>query len=352
MHTKETGKKRRFFLCMGAGSLLALLLCGVLLAICNDRYAFCKPGGEVTLYVTEQDSAQSVGEKLHLLGVVGFPRLFTASVQNSLQKPLQKPLQAGEYTVNKSDSYAALAHRLWGGAAEETVTVTFAEGLTVMETVEKLVANGIGSKERFYEVINNYPFDFAYLPQKTDGGRAFRLEGYLYPDTYEFYKNSTEEAVIAKFLRNFEQKFDAEYAAQCAKQGLTVDQAVILGSMVQAEAGNAGEFGRVASVFRNRLSSKRFSRLESDATVAYALALLGEDRVVAAADLSMDSPYNTYRTEGLPPGGICSPSREAMAYAICPPKTDYFYFVADAAGHTHFSVTYAEHRAWVKGVRS
>ncbi len=337
---KKKGKKKRFFLYMGAGGILALLLCTTLFALGNDRYGLIKPTGSVVVAVTAQDTPRSVGEKLHLLGAVGFPRLFAASVK--------APLQPGEYTVEKSASYAALARRLCGEGELETVTITFAEGLTVPETVDRLVAKGIGERERFYEVINTYPFSFAYLPKTDLSKGGFRLEGYLYPDTYEFYKNSKEEAVIEKFLRNFEKKFDQAYAAQCEKQGLTVEQAVILGSMVQAEARDAGEFGRVASVFRNRLASKGFPYLESDATVAYALTLAGEERGVEKEDLSLDSPYNTYRTEGLPPGGICSPSKEAIAYAICPQKTDYFYFVADPQGQTHFSKTYAEHRKLIR----
>ncbi len=338
--SKKSGKGKSFFLYMGAGSILALLFCGILFALGNDRYGLIKPTGSVEVVVTEQDTPQSVGEKLHLLGVVGFPRLFAHSVKASLQP--------GKYTVERSASYDTLARLLCGEGEMETVTITFAEGLTVPETVDRLVAKGIGDRERFYEVINTYPFSFAYLPETDLSKRAFRLEGYLYPDTYEFYKNSKEEVVIEKFLRNFEKKFDQEYVAQCKRQGLTVEQAVTLGSMVQAEARDAGEFGRVASVFRNRLASKGFRYLESDATVAYALTLAGEERGVEKEDLSLDSPYNTYRTEGLPPGGICSPSKEAIAYAICPQKTDYFYFVADPQGQTHFSKTYAEHRGMIR----
>ncbi len=325
---------------MAVGALLAAILFALFFAIWNDRYAFFGTQGSVTLTLSGQESAREVAERLKEAGVVAFPTLYARSLQEGIEAG--GVLRAGEYSLEKSLPYRTLTARLLRLGETQTVRITFPEGETAAQMIERLVERGIGTRERYWEVIATYPFEFAFLPEATPD-RAVRLEGYLYPDTYDFYQNSTEEAVIAKLLANFERKFDADYRARCEALGYTVDEMVTLASMIQAEGRGVSEYGTISSVFHNRLRNWRQARLESDATVRYGISQTEPMRPVTPEDLKVDNPYNTYTRQGLPPGAICNPSREAIAYALCPRRTSYYYFVAGKDGVARFATTYREH---------
>ncbi len=343
LKTTKSNHKRAFWYSLGIATLCALFLFSLFFALCNDRFAFWKAHEEITVTVSATDTPSSVAKQLHGKGAIAFPRLYALSLGRYL-KANQKELLTGEYTLSTDTPYRQLTERFVGKGREgQTVRLTFCEGETVSQMVERLVENGIGQRERYWEVIANYPFDFPFLPQEKQE-RAVRLEGYLYPDTYEFYQGSSEEAVIAKFLANFQRKFDAEYLRRTKELGYTVDQIVTLASMIQAEGSDVSEYGAISSVFSNRLRHWSIPRLESDATVKYALQLAGEERAPTPQDLRQPHPYNTYQNQGLPPGAICNPSKEAIAYAICPKSTNYYYFVAGKDGTAQFSHTYAEHQ--------
>ena len=199
----------------------------------------------------------------------------------------------------------------------------------------------------FADAIQNADFSdywfIAELDGSMDPARRYRLEGYLFPDTYEFYTDWTETQILRKLLDNFATKFDIAYKERCDELGLSVDEVIILASMIQMEAKYAEEYGAISSVFHNRLKSSAFmKRLDSDATIQYAL---GTDRKseLTHEDTELDSPYNTYTNPGLPPGPISNPSLNAISYALYPDKTEYYYFVAKPNGYSLFATTEPEH---------
>lgn len=332
--------RRRIWKSIASGALCAAVLFILLFAIWNDRYAFFGSGEAVTVTLLGTESPEEVARLLKRARVITFASLYARSLERGITA--DTPLRAGEYHLERNLPYRTLTERLLHLGEAQTVRITFPEGETVAQTVERLVAAGVGERARYYEVIASYPFDFAFLPP-ADGTRTVRLEGYLYPDTYEFYQNSTEEAVIARFLSNFERKFTAEYRTRAAASGYTVDEIITLASLIQAEGKGVAEYGAISSVFHNRLRHWKNARLESDATVRYAVAQREGLRAVTPEDLRLDDPYNTYLYEGLPPSPICNPTREAIAYALCPKKTSYYYFVADTDGRARFATTYREH---------
>ncbi len=322
-------------------TLCAGLCAAIFLLVANDVLSVTDEAVVKTVTLTEEDPA-AAAKALKAAGVIRYPVLF--SVYCRLTRD-EGNLKTGNYTLSCADSYAALATTLRGNAPVRNVDVkiTFPEGSTVAQMIDRLTAAGIGSAERYTEVINTADFPYDYLPPK-ETERVYRLEGYLYPDTYWFSTRETEEAVIDKMLANFDAKFTQKYRDRCEKLGKTPDEIVTLASMISAEARYAEEYTKVSAVFWNRLRSPRFSFLESDATVRYALYCKeGILRPVTADDLALQSPYNTYHHAGLPPGAIANPGLCAINAALFPAKTKDYYFVAAADGHTRFARTYAEH---------
>ena len=183
--------------------------------------------------------------------------------------------------------------------------------------------------------------------------RKYRLEGYLYPDTYFFYKTSPEYLVINKMLNNFDDKFWRHldvFRADIAKHNMSVDDIVTLASMIQAEAKLFIDFEAVSYVFHNRLThAGTFPYLQSDATIQYVLPEHVED--FTQEQLDLDNPYNTYKYKGLPPGAICNPGYDALSAAIYPDapansdgaSVNAYYFVSNKAGKTYYAETRAQH---------
>ena len=233
--------------------------------------------------------------------------------------------------------------------ARETVRVTIPEGYTVDEIINLLVANGVGQKEDYVNAIQNHDYNYRFVKEiQADPDRKYRLEGYLFPDTYEFFTDENEISVINKMLSNFEIKFDNIYYDRASELGMSVDDLVILASILEKEAKNPADLPLMSSVFHNRLKSSM--RLDSDATVVY---LLDERKTsLTTEDLSIDSKYNTRKYKGIPPGGISNPGIEAINAAFYPESTKYYYFLTPTDGETIYSRTEGEHNAAKNKARS
>ncbi len=231
----------------------------------------------------------------------------------------------------------------------ESIPVTFIEGWTNNQIAAELEKKGFFSKKEFLDALDNFDESQFPLLDRPDGKR---LEGYLFPDTYEFFKNSTPNDVIKKMLANYSQRLASIGITNSDQKhnGLSLYEIMTLASIIEKESGGKGsttgsmtlqeERNLVASVFYNRL--KIGQGLESDATVNY---VTGKDTPAAsAADLKVDSPYNTYKYAGLPPGPICNPSLGSIRAAIDPAKSDYYFFLhKQPSGAVVFSKTFDEH---------
>ena len=323
------------------------------ITIGNDVFAFVKPEEPVMITVPEEATVEDIAELLHEGGIISYPEVFKLYAE---LKEDDGKFIAGEYEVSPQLNYDQLLSEFKYTFVREIVRITIPEGYCVEDIIELFVSYGIGDRESFIHAINEVDYsEFRFVRELEESGnledRYYRLEGYLYPDTYDFYTDATPAQVVYKLLNNFNRKFKDVYYDRAKEIGLTVDEIVTIASFIQEEAYYLEEFENVASVFHNRLNnSAAFPCLESDATAAYAIHVLTGKRPekIVPADLEVVSPYNTYKNEGLPPGAISSPGYDAIVTAMYPAKTDYYYFYTKQDKRTVFSKTLAEHQAAIR----
>ena len=202
-------------------------------------------------------------------------------------------------------------------------------------------AEGIGLFRTEFMFMEAAEKDYGTEFEKNIPERNNRLEGYLFPETYEFYATDSAETIIKKMLGGFDYIWTDEYDRRCAELSMSVDDVVILASIIEREAGSIAEMKKVSSVFHNRL--KIGMALQSYATVQYILPERKD--VLSVSDTKIDSPYNTYLYPGLPEGPIANPGRAAVEAALYPEDTEYYYFKVNDDGVTVFSENLTEHNS-------
>ncbi|MBQ2697987.1 MAG: endolytic transglycosylase MltG [Clostridia bacterium] len=345
--------------------VLAGFLSYFVIRVANDMFAFVKSDEQVTVTIPEYATINEVSAVLAEEGIITYPEVFKlyAKLNHDDGK-----FKAGDYEINGMMNYDELLMAFKERFVRQRVRLTIPEGYTVDEIIDLFVENGVGLVEREKDVwvtatredyiaaVNNLElyaeyFDFVRaLIGNTSSDRTYQLEGYLFPDTYEFYTDSKPSQIVYKLLNRFNNVFKEEFYTRSQELGYTVDEIVILASMVEKEARLYNEFEQVSSVFHNRLRDPaNFPYLESDATIMYAIHFDTGTRKedMTAEDTDYVSPYNTYTNRGLPPGPIANPSYQAITCALYPEETDYYYFVSRKNGETVFSKTYPEHQAAV-----
>jgi UPF0755 protein len=251
----------------------------------------------------------------------------------------------GIYALTKAMSMDKIMQTLIDGTKNTNVVkFTIPEGLTTKQTVAALVKKGLGTEEEFWNEIKNGKFDYKFLADAPKGEN--RLEGFLYPQTYEVFKQATPHDVIEVMLDQFDKEFTEEDYAKAKEVNLTVYEAVIVGSMIERETAVEDEKPLVARVIYNRL--KINMRLQIDATIQYALPEV--KKFLTYDDLKIDSPYNTYTHDGLPPTPICSPQISSIKAALYPADNDYLYYVMkpEMNGSHNFAATESEFNKYKK----
>lgn len=315
--------------------LLAVLAVLFLFDIWGD---FCgKSEGEiVTVTAEDGESFSDVAKKMDKEGVVKYSFLFK---RYAIKNGADTSLKAGSHTMYKNMGYKrAVDELINNGTGNNTVTVTVPEGYELKEVaarVEELL--GI-PKDKFLKAAEK---DYGIKYVKDVPKREARTEGYLFPDTYEFFRTVKPEDVVKRMLGNFENHWTDEYSKRCKELDMTVDEAVTLASIIEREAGSVSEMGKVSSVFHNRMEIGM--ALQSCATVQYILPERKD--VLDIADTKIDSPYNTYLYPGLPKGPIANPGKAAIEAALYPEETDFYYFKVNEDGVTVFSKTLSEHNS-------
>ncbi len=342
--------------------IVAAYLSYFVISIGNDLFALVTGSAEIKITLPENATEEEVTELLFENGLIEYKWVFSLFMQHYGDGEALQFI-AGEHTLNTNMNYSQLLNALTTTyQARKIVTLTFPEGYTVDDIIDLFVENGIGTREGFIEAINEYPYKHEFVRLLDENGwpedRVYRLEGYLYPDTYDFYTDTEEYLAINKLLNNFNDKvwldWKVTYSEICEAEGFTLDDIVTLASMVEAEGKTAEDFECISYVFHNRLShSDNFPKLESDATIQYAYQLAGQDRIQDASqiDVNFDSPYNTYLYDGLPPGAICNAGLDAILAAIYPsPPLDEngkeikaYFFVSNNAGKTYYAATISGH---------
>jgi UPF0755 protein len=278
-------------------------------------------------------SPPSIRRQLVEAGVVRDDATFRAALR---WKGAATRLRAGEYHFDRPMTAVEVVEKLSRGDVY-TRQLTFREGLTIAEMADVYASNGFGERAAFLQAASD-----GSLVQDLDPA-APDLEGYLFPETYTLSRSTSVATLVARMVDGFRQNFpDAVLRAK--EQGFTVREVVTLASLVEKETGRPEERPVVAAVYRNRL--RIGMGMQADPTVVYALMLAGRyDGNIRRADLGIDSPYNTYRYPGLPPGPIAAPGRASIDAALAPADVPYLYFVSRNDGSHVFARTLAEHNA-------
>lgn len=273
----------------------------------------------------------AAADSLKSAGVLGSPRLFRMYAAVTQR---DRDIKAGTYLLEPGLSWNDLIDALTAGRGIEH-SVTIPEGLPLREILP-LLARGTGA-----------PLESLWHAARDSSLRARLgvptpdLEGYLFPDTYRFMYGTSAREAVRDMVRRFEEVWDTRWDARLTELGRTRHEILTLASIVEKEARLDAERPVIAAVYHNRL--RQNMPLQADPTVQYAL---GEHRTrVLYRDLKVDSPYNTYRNRGLPPGPIASPGRASIEAALYPANVPYRYFVAHPDGHHEFRVTFEEHTA-------
>ncbi len=277
-------------------------------------------------------SAPGIGERLVAAGVVRDALAFRVALWLSGQA---RALKAGEYRFDRPMSAREVLDKIARGDVH-VVPITFREGLTIVETAEVFASSGLGSAEAFHAAATN-----AALIRDLDSG-ATDLEGYLFPETYTLPRKMTAERLVERMVAQFRQVVTDELQGEAKARGLSVRQLVTLASLIEMETAKADERPTVSAVYTNRL--RIGMGLQCDPTVIYALQRAGKfTGNLRRADLQFDSPDNTYRYPGLPPGPIAAPGKASLEAAARPAPVDYVYFVSRNDGSHAFARTLAEH---------
>lgn len=267
---------------------------------------------------------------------------YTDNAQSTASAP---PAQSASQAQSQGAAPSQLPGGQSGGGASSALPATFSltipEGYTLARIGITLEEMGVCTAAEFLEAAQNG--DFSEFPlvaqQSADENRCFALEGYLFPDTYEFYSSADADTVIRTMLAHLESKITPELRAEIAQSGYTTDQILALASIIEKEAFGAEQMPMIASVMHNRLAAGM--QLQCDVTIKY---VEGAIKPFITGDINRyNSYYNTYKCAALPAGPICSPSYDAILAALRPEISDYFYFLTDADGNYYYAATLEEH---------
>jgi len=287
---------------------------------------------EVFVEFPSGTSVAAIADRLVAAGVIPDPWTFRISARLS---GADRRLQAGEYRFAGATSPNDVIARLSAGDVYNH-PVTFPEGLTIAEMGEIFGRSGLGTPKDFVRAASDASLVAALDPD------ARSLEGYLFPATYSLPRRSGADAAVRAMVIGFDHAFDSGLRAATSAEGLTPREMLTLASIIEKETARAEERPLVAAVYRNRL--RIGMPLQCDPTVIYALMRAGRwDGNLRRVDLEMNSPYNTYRVRGLPPGPIASPGRASMDAAVHPADVPYLYFVSRNDGSHVFAKTLSEH---------
>ena len=303
-----------------------------------DMLGLMKEDRAEMVRVSPSDSIVEVTNTLKEAGIIDYPWLFKLFARFS---KAEETIAPGSYEIKVGWDYRAIVRAMRAGSPNrELIRVAIPEGLTQQQILELLDEKGVAKLDELREVARNHKFSYDFIEDIPH--RENRLEGFLFPDTYDFYVGENPVSALSKMLSNFNKKFTADMRRQAADRGYSIYEIVTIAAMIEREAVHDEERPTIASVIYNRLNNpSNYPFLEIDATIQYALP--EHKPVLSNADKELDSPYNTYRRTGLPPGPICCPGIATIRAALRPESTDYYFYVLDAEGYHIFSKNYADH---------
>lgn len=302
----------------------------------SDRDA----GENIYMVVKPGTTASEISDRLMQLGVINSRLRFWWLMK--LQGDASK-FKTGTYAFTPHMDEQAVLDKLVAGDTT-VVKFTIPEGFGIKEIAKRLADEGLVDEQEFLAEAKDFaPYDY----MKKRPNVRYAAEGYLFPDTYVIHSDVSSEGIMKMMAEDFDTRLTPALRQQAAAKGLSIHDLITLASLVEKEARYDEDRPIIAQVFFKRLQMGM--PLQSDTTLQYLMTGPKED--VSIADTKIDSPYNTYQHEGLPPGPIASPGMKSILAVLNPANTDYLYFVADRQGHNHYSQTYDEHLAIVEQVR-
>lgn len=306
----------------------------------NDVLALNKEYHSAVIEVTDEDTIGTVTQRLKEEGLIEYPlmfRLFSAITG------AEEDLSAGTYELDTDMDYRAIILNLSSrSSTRQTTQVVIPEGYTVAQIFQLLEDSNVSTVEKLNDMAANYDYAFSFL-QDIPLGDPSRLEGYLFPDTYEFFLGQDPKTVINKMLVQFDAVVTDEMRQEIWDSGRTIHEVVTVASLIEKET-DGTDYTTISSVIYNRLNNpngETAGYLQIDAAIAYVTG-----RAVTRDDYeNVDSPYNTYLNKGLPPGPIANPGLASIRAAMNPENTSYYYYVLNPeTGRHEFTRTYAEHQ--------
>ena len=331
------------------GLILAIgITGGRMLWVCaSDVLAFGREDKPVTVTIYEADTMEQITDKLYQAGLIRYKSLFNlyASISDA-----EEDIQPGIYDLNTRYDYHALVNFMSPRSSREVIQLTIPEGYTCRQIFKLLEENKICTAQDISAYAANGKLEPYWFLENLQRGSEYCLEGYLFPDTYQFYKNSTPREALEKMLDNFDYRFSEKMRTQLdtlnanvTGGSYTVREVTIVASLIEKESAAPAESPAIAGVIYNRLFrwGDTPAYLNIDASLVYAQG--GDNSTI---DTSIDSPYNTYTHTGLTPTPIANPGLSSLEAALNPESHDYYYYVLNPATGMHqFAATYEEHEA-------
>ena len=316
-----------------------------------DVLAFGREDKTVTVTIYEADSIDDIAEKLHNSGLIKYPGLFKLYASFAVD---DGDIDPGIWTLNTRYDYHALVNMMSAGSTRKIVeALLIPEGYTCRQIFQLLEENKVCTVQDIANYAANGELKEYWFLDGVIRGDAYCLEGFLFPDTYDFYENSSPREVLEKMLDNFNYRFTEEMKQQLnllngnvTGNSFMLRDVIIVASMIEKETASYEESPKIASVIYNRLFSwgSNPAYLNIDASIVYALEGKTD---LTAEDLRIDHPYNTYTNIGLTPGPISNPGLASIKAALNPAETNYYYYVLNPSTGTHqFSTTLDEHESW------
>ena len=328
--------------------VLVIIVVSVLLSVViifgfKDIYGLDFSSVEKDVYIEKGSGTAQIADALYESGIIEQPILFRVFCKLGNKT---EGFQYGYHTFAENMSYDEIVNELKKNVKkDDVVEITVVEGWNLYDIAKELKAKGVISDINvFTKAVERMEVKYDLISEVPNNKyRYYKYEGYFYPDKYEFYVGTDDyEGIAKKFFANFMDHMDSEIINAVKESKYSFDEIITIASLIQAEAGNVNEMGTVSSVFHNRLNSTLFPNLQSDVTIFYVERAIKPN--IAYEYQELYDAYNTYKRQGLMPGPICSPTKEAIRAALFPENTKYYYFVTDNAGKYYYATTFSQHQ--------
>lgn len=310
------------------------ILCAVFTLLLAVSFSACS---KAAVDETTEDGAEA-DTQITVIAADGTTQ--TVVVPNGSDTPAQNSETKNSGEANNNVDVQEPENPAGGSGQRETVRVTITEGMTLTQIFKKLEANGVCSFDDLMKTAESY--DYSYYPliaARPSNTRAFKLEGYLFPNTYDFYKNEKPQDAIGRFLRVGEKYITSQDRAKARAMGYSMDQILTVASIIEKEGANPNEVRKIAAVIYNRLEAGK--QLQMDSGIYY---IERSVKPYISGDVNRyNSLYNMYKCKGLPAGPICNPGARTINAALDPADVNYLYFCHDSSAKYYYADTYEEH---------